>query len=199
MSLCCPKCGSRNLRFSRTRDASERLWKLVGVRAMRCRDCKTRFVQRTWNVSDLAYARCPRCWRMDLNRWNEKQFQAPNYMLLALKLGANPYRCEYCRFNFVSFRRRKEKFSFQRWEKRRARQEAESGAAEQPAAVAAAETPQPEIVPQTAPEPAPLAEAAAAQAAAGTAPARVPRLVEHAPASAAEAIAFRKAAQRKLR
>ena len=26
-------------------------------------------------------------------------------------------RCEYCRFNFASFRRRKEVFTFKRWEK----------------------------------------------------------------------------------
>ena len=33
-----------------------------------------------------------------------------------LRMGATPYRCEFCRCNFASFRRCKEKFS---WRKRR--------------------------------------------------------------------------------
>jgi hypothetical protein len=35
---------------------------------------------------------------------------------LFLRMGATPYRCEFCRCNFASFRRCKEKFS---WRKRR--------------------------------------------------------------------------------
>jgi hypothetical protein len=117
MSVHCPKCGSRSLRFSRTRSTAERLWKIVGVRPLRCRDCHTRFVEKTWSPTDLAYARCPKCWRMDLSRRSGEHLQAPAYMLLALKLGAKAYRCEYCRCNFVSLRPRKERFSFHPWKK----------------------------------------------------------------------------------
>ena len=115
MPVSCPKCGSRNLRFSRSRSASERMGKWVGVRPLRCRDCRTRFVDRIWRFSDLAYARCPKCWRMDLSRRGEKDFgAAPTYMALAMKLGAYAYRCEYCRYNFLSLRPRRERFSFHR-------------------------------------------------------------------------------------
>ena len=114
MPVQCPKCGSRNLRFSRSRVLSEKLKKLLGIHALRCRDCHTRFVDRTWRLSDVAFARCPKCWRMDLSHWSKKDFHAPGYMSLALRLGAHPYRCEYCRYNFVSFRQRKERFSFHR-------------------------------------------------------------------------------------
>jgi hypothetical protein len=41
-----------------------------------------------------------------------------------MRLGARPYRCEYCRINFVSFRRRLEKFSFRRWKTRNRHREA---------------------------------------------------------------------------
>jgi hypothetical protein len=34
-----------------------------------------------------------------------------------LGLGAHALRCEYCRFNFVSFRKRKERFGFHGWRK----------------------------------------------------------------------------------
>ncbi len=39
-------------------------------------------------------------------------------MALRLSLGAKPFRCEYCRINFASFRRRREKFSFRRWNRK---------------------------------------------------------------------------------
>ncbi len=181
MSIACPKCGSRNLRFSRTRSFSEKTRKLLGIRPMRCRDCHTRFVDRSWRFSNLAYARCPKCWRMDLNRWSDKHFQAPNYMLLALKLGANPYRCEYCRYNFVSFRSRKERFSFHRWEK-----------AQQAAAPAVSEVPPPAPAIDSLPDP------PAVNPVAQTAP-PPHRLTQAAPATAAEAIEWRRAAERKRR
>ncbi len=47
---------------------------------------------------------------MDLSRWSRSDYRVSFFKGLALHLGANPYRCEYCRCNFVSFRRRKEKY-----------------------------------------------------------------------------------------
>lgn len=119
MPLACPYCGSRHLRYAHRQNLSERLWSWVGVRPLRCRDCRKRFVERTWRLSSLRYARCPNCWRMDLNTWSVEDHHATGTQLLMLRLGARPYRCEYCRINFVSFRRRLEKFSFSRWKKRR--------------------------------------------------------------------------------
>ena len=111
MSIKCPKCESGNLRYSRSRNAAEKVKSWIGMHPLRCRDCHTRFVGRTWKFSEIPYSRCPRCYRTDLATWNERQFSAPNYMILLLRLGGNPYRCEYCRYNFVSFRQRKEKYS----------------------------------------------------------------------------------------
>ena len=187
MSLSCPKCGSRDLRFSRTRGTLERLKKIVGIRPFRCRDCHTRFIARWWSLSDLAYARCPKCWRMDLSRWDEKHFHPPRYMRLAVKAGANPYRCEYCRFNFVSFRRRKERFSFHRWSKIRE----QAGQPEQP--VPAETAGKPEAAPKAPagkPMPAPAVR---------TGPASPLDAPDQAPATAAEAIAWRKAAEERRR
>jgi hypothetical protein len=56
---------------------------------------------------------------MDLGIWPESHYRLPTFRSILLQLGANPYRCEYCRYNFVSFRRRKERFSFHRWKKER--------------------------------------------------------------------------------
>jgi hypothetical protein len=52
---------------------------------------------------------------MDLSKWLPKHFDAPFWMKLKTMLGANRWRCEYCRIYFASFRQRKEIFSFQRW------------------------------------------------------------------------------------
>jgi len=126
MPLVCPHCGSRHLRYAHRRTASERLWSWVGVRPLRCRDCRKRFVKRTWRLSSLGYVRCPACWRMDLNTWSPEEHRASIGQLLMLRMGARPYRCEYCRINFVSFRKRLETFSHYRW--RRGKKSAEEAA-----------------------------------------------------------------------
>jgi len=51
---------------------------------------------------------------MDLSRWSRNDYRVTFFRGLLLSLGANPYRCEYCRTNFVSFRRRKEKYDPQK-------------------------------------------------------------------------------------
>jgi hypothetical protein len=55
---------------------------------------------------------------MDLNGWSVTSYKPPFWMQWLIALGASRYRCEYCRINFVSFRDRKEAFTFSRWKKR---------------------------------------------------------------------------------
>jgi hypothetical protein len=68
---------------------------------------------------------------MDLNRWTGESYQPKGITALKVTLGANRFRCEYCRLNFASFRKRKEVFSFHRWERieaeRRTAQDAATG------------------------------------------------------------------------
>jgi len=111
MPVVCPQCGGRNVRYSSLRGASEKLASLAGVRPLRCRDCRKRFTGRVWSVSALRYARCPRCLRTDLACWSTSHYSVPFGRGVLLFFGARPYRCEYCRHNFVSFRRRKHKFT----------------------------------------------------------------------------------------
>ena len=124
MTVSCPDCGSRYLHVSECRSLWEWLRDLVGVSPLRCGDCGNRFVARTWNFADLTHSRCPRCFRTDLNVWTEEQYLPNTWMKSMIKLGANRWRCEYCRHNFVDFRPRLEKFSFNRWRERRPREEA---------------------------------------------------------------------------
>ncbi|MGO9093744.1 MAG: hypothetical protein ACLQGV_00835 [Bryobacteraceae bacterium] len=119
MLIACPRCGSRNLRYARLHSFAERCWTWLGIRPLRCRDCRFRFVDRTWRLTDWRFARCPHCWRMDLALWSERGAHVGMFADLSLRLGAKPYRCEYCRINFISFRQRHEKFSFKRWSKLR--------------------------------------------------------------------------------
>ena len=105
MSIACPKCGSRFLRESRPRTGKERADRLRLISPLRCLDCQTRFVARTLVLSDLRYAHCPKCRRMDLNGWTGKTYQPPLFMGLKVWLGAKKWRCEYCRLNFASLGR----------------------------------------------------------------------------------------------
>jgi hypothetical protein len=118
MTVSCPECGSRYLRVSRCRSLREKLRDLVGISPLRCGDCGSRFVARTWDLSVLTHSRCPKCLRMDLNVWTDQQYWPSTFMKLLIKCGAHPWRCEYCRHNFVGFRPRLEKFSFNRWRER---------------------------------------------------------------------------------
>lgn len=116
MSIECPRCGSRYLRPARTRNFSEVMGKLRFVSPLRCLDCNKRFIGPTLVWKDLLYARCPVCLRMDLNGWTGKtNTNPPFWVAVRVALGARKWRCEYCRLNFASFRRRKEVFTFKRW------------------------------------------------------------------------------------
>ena len=120
MPLACPKCHSRFLRDSHPRTLKEKLGRLWFVSPLRCKDCQNRFVTSTLILADLWYARCPTCYRMDLNGWTGRNYTPPFWTGLKIKFGAKRYRCEYCRFNFSSFRKRWEAFTFKRWEKMKA-------------------------------------------------------------------------------
>ena len=118
MSAACPKCGSRYLRPSRPRNFSETIGQFRFTSPLRCQDCNSRFVVKTFVWADLFYARCPVCRRMDLNRWTGKTYTDPPFFVaLKVSLGAYRWRCEYCRLNFAAFRKRKEVFTFRRWRK----------------------------------------------------------------------------------
>lgn len=102
------------------------------VSPYRCQDCRERFIAPTIVWSDLFYARCPICRRMDLNAWTGKTYtDPPTWVAFKVLLGAKRWRCEYCRLNFASFRKRKEVFTFSRWKK--FGHQSEAGHAEKPA------------------------------------------------------------------
>ncbi len=107
----CPLCGSRNLRYSHRRTRRERLLSWLGIRPLRCRDCRARFIARTWRLSNVRWARCPKCWRTDLASWSPERYPTGALRKLLLALGAHAWRCEYCRHNFLSFRPRRETYS----------------------------------------------------------------------------------------
>jgi hypothetical protein len=66
-----------------------------------------------WESTAWLYARCPKCYRQELNTWSEKFYNPGTSVAIQLRLGAKPYRCAACRCNFASFRRRKGKFTWQ--------------------------------------------------------------------------------------
>ncbi len=110
LAIHCPECNSRNLRFSLSRSLGERLMKTFGVFHLRCKDCDARFSSQILDLRNAFYARCPRCYRLDLSTWSLEYYRLPTRWRFWLKLGAQAHRCEYCRNNFVSFRRCKIKF-----------------------------------------------------------------------------------------
>ena len=110
MASRCPDCGSRDLRFSHRRNVGETLRGLFGYYPVRCGSCRRRFEANVWSSKLFRYAHCPRCLRTDLSRWNLEHYIVPFWTKFKLGLGAQPLRCETCRCNFASYRRRKARY-----------------------------------------------------------------------------------------
>jgi hypothetical protein len=100
----CPSCGARDARVAHARGIYENLLELVGVYHLRCRSCQTRFRTALLRPTEVVYARCPKCYRMELSTWSRQYYNPDFTTRFKLGLGATPYRCEFCRCNFASFR-----------------------------------------------------------------------------------------------
>jgi len=106
----CPSCGNETVRNVKTRGFLETLHALTGGYAFRCPDCGTRFIDWPMGVSSAIYAKCPRCFRMDLAIWDPKYYRSGKWTELKIWLGAHRWRCDVCRCNFTSWRPRREKY-----------------------------------------------------------------------------------------
>jgi hypothetical protein len=106
----CPSCGSSEVESLETRGIREIALALLGTYAFHCNHCSQEFLARPLGLASLFHAKCPRCYRMDLTIWDPKRYRSRSWERFKLNLGANAWRCEPCRCNFVSFRPRKEKY-----------------------------------------------------------------------------------------
>jgi hypothetical protein len=106
----CPKCGSKDVRPAKDRGLVESLVSVFGLQAARCHNCAHRYLARPFGFAKLFWAKCPRCYRMDLSTWDPKYYHVRGLTALKLTLGANRWRCEACRCNFASFRPRQRKY-----------------------------------------------------------------------------------------
>ena len=104
MTAECPHCGSRHLRSSASYSAWEHVARFFGFLKLRCRDCDERFTFAVWDLRNSIYAKCPRCYRLDLSRWQPSHYRVPQLDRFLMHLGARAHRCDACRCNFVSFR-----------------------------------------------------------------------------------------------
>ncbi len=111
MLITCSRCGSETVRTSRSRSLSGKFLNLLGIAAFRCQNCDYRFRASIWGIRQAFYAKCPRCHRMDLSKWNTDHYHPPLGTRIAVACAAKAVRCEYCRHNFWSFRRVKVVFS----------------------------------------------------------------------------------------
>ena len=103
----CPECASRKARSSPPYNLGEWLLRRLGWHYLRCLDCDERYRRHILLPDSFIYAKCPRCYRMDLSTWEQHHYRTSTFTRLKLALGARRMRCEVCRCNFASFRKRK--------------------------------------------------------------------------------------------
>lgn len=106
----CPHCGSTRVKTTSLRGLQDFILLLTGAYRFRCSHCASRFYHRPLGPLNAAWAKCPKCLRMDLSSWDVRLYRPTRWMRLQLWFGGNPWRCERCRQNFVSFRPRKERY-----------------------------------------------------------------------------------------
>lgn len=104
MQLECPECGSTRVRHSQPKHFGEKVLDVLGFPHMRCSECEERWAESLWRFTEFFYARCPRCMRLDLVRWEETYYHVPYRWKVQIALGAKKVRCRPCRHNFLSFR-----------------------------------------------------------------------------------------------
>lgn len=110
MLISCSRCRSEEVRLLRSHTFGLRLLRITGIYRFVCEDCGHRFLSGIWRIRYFAYAKCPRCQRMDLSSWRIEQYEPRTFTRWMVSLGAKPSRCEYCRYNFWSFRFIREQF-----------------------------------------------------------------------------------------
>jgi hypothetical protein len=102
-SFTCNHCGSSNLRRSRRHSTLDALRMLFGNYRLRCLDCDHRFSANLL-LSKAVVAKCPRCLNIKLATWDPQHYRIPGWKKFLIALGGHRYRCNSCRYNFVSFR-----------------------------------------------------------------------------------------------
>lgn len=105
MAVKCPECDSINVRMSKWKNRFEQMLDLFGMPPMRCLDCDHRWKHSLWRMREMFCARCPRCYRLELARWEETYYHISRTWMILIGLGAKKVRCKPCRHNFVSFRK----------------------------------------------------------------------------------------------
>jgi hypothetical protein len=99
----CPRCDSGDVRSSLSQNFFERIVKAFGFFQLRCRDCDHRFTRDIWDALNVIYARCPKCYGLELSMWDPAYYRPPRSWKFMMAFGGRPRRCEFCRKNFVSF------------------------------------------------------------------------------------------------
>lgn len=106
----CPNCGDHRVRLSRPGNFVEFIGEFLGSYCFRCLRCGNQFQFSVFGLSSWWYAKCPRCFRMDLTTWSESNYRPSVWIKFRTLLGARRVRCEACRCNFVSNRKKKEDY-----------------------------------------------------------------------------------------
>lgn len=95
-----------HVRTTKANGFFELIGEFLGTYSFRCGQCGLQFQHSVFTIGSWVYAKCPKCFRMDLTTWTESHYRPTFWMRLNMFFGAKRVRCEACRCNFVSFRRR---------------------------------------------------------------------------------------------
>jgi len=85
----------------------ERFTDIFGFFHVRCRYCDLRFKKGIFDIGNMFYTRCPRCYRLDLTTWNPDNYHIRPWWRFLMTIGARRCRCNACRHIFLSFRPKK--------------------------------------------------------------------------------------------
>ncbi|MBN9662666.1 MAG: hypothetical protein J0H49_30995 [Acidobacteria bacterium] len=102
--VCCPKCASRDIAVRQQRGVFDFVAELCGSYRFRCRHCRYTFRGNPLRLTDLFFAKCPRCLNQALVDARPELEDTGAWMQLRTSLGASKYYCENCGAILASFR-----------------------------------------------------------------------------------------------
>jgi hypothetical protein len=100
----CPQCRTEDARRSKRRGVKDAVYSWFGTRPWRCKICNRRFHAWTIPVELVAFAHCPRCGNVRLQRVGRDRAAHGIKLAFAQVFQLPAYRCDPCRLKFFTIR-----------------------------------------------------------------------------------------------
>lgn len=102
--MTCPECASHDLQLRQPRGIGDFVLEVCGSYRWRCRNCQRVFRANPLRMTDLWYAKCPRCLNQHLQHAGAEPAESTSWTNVRAALGAHRCQCSHCGHHFATYR-----------------------------------------------------------------------------------------------